>query len=121
MEAPEYAVTEMLNRIAESCRQARIRLNHTQAEQADLAEISLRAAQKIEAGESGQTTILFKYLFSLGMLSDLYTIFPDPNELTPLEALSIQKKVQQARPKRVSKARLKQQSKPQWGDDTHGN
>ena len=117
MDIPEQAVNQVLIRIGEACRQTRIRANHTQAEQAEMAAISLRAAQKIEAGESGQTAILFKYLHSLGMLSELLDVFPDPNALTPLEALAIQKNAQHKRPQRVSKAKSKSQSKPNWGDE----
>ena len=114
---PVQAIDSVLMRLGEVCRQTRLGLNHTQAEQAELAEISLRAAQNIESGQSGQTAILLKYLFSLGLQADLLAAFPDPDTLSPLEALAIKEKTQNRRPQRASKSKRSIESKPKWGDE----
>jgi transcriptional regulator with XRE-family HTH domain len=114
---PDQAVNSVLVRLGEVCRQVRLGVNHTQAEQAALAEISLRAAQNIESGQSGQTAILFKYLFSLGLLTDVLSAFPDPDALSPLEALAIQEEAQSKRPQRASKSKRATKFKPKWGDE----
>ncbi|NVK38568.1 MAG: hypothetical protein HWE18_11645 [Gammaproteobacteria bacterium] len=114
---PEQAVNSVLVRLGDVCRQTRISQNRTQAEQAELAEISLRAAQNIESGQSGQTAILFKYLLSLGLLEALYRALPDPNVVSPLEQLAMEKhKVK--KPQRASRNRKSvAESKPKWGDE----
>ena len=113
---PEQAVNAVLVRLAESCRQTRIAQNHTQAEQAALAEISLRAAQNIESGQSGQTAILFKYLFSLGLLSQIHDALPDPDAVSPLEQLAIDK-AKPKKPQRASKVKQAAKARPKWGDE----
>ena len=115
---PDQAVNSVLMRLGEVSRQARIEQNRTQTEQAALAEISLRAAQNIEAGQSGQTAVLFKYLFSLGLLDALYAVLPDPQALSPLEQLALSKE-KPARPQRVSRNRKASANKvqPKWGDE----
>jgi DNA-binding XRE family transcriptional regulator len=115
---PDQAVNAMLARLGEVSRQARIEQKRTQTEQAALAEISLRAAQNIEAGQSGQTAILFKYLFSLGLLDALYSALPDPQALSPLEQLAMAKD-KPVRPQRVSRNRglPTDKKQPKWGDE----
>ena len=115
-ELPEQAVNSVLARLAQVCRQTRIAQNNTQAEQAALAEISLRAAQNIESGQSGQTAILFKYLFSLGLLDPIHSALPDPNAVSPLEQLAMDK-AKPKKPQRASKAKRTHKAKPQWGDE----
>ena len=112
---PDQAVSSVLARLSEVCRQTRIEQNHTQAEQSALAEISLRAAQNIESGQSGQTAILFKYLFSLGLLDHIHSALPDPNAVSPLEQLAMDK-AKPKKPQRASKAKRTHKAKPQWGD-----
>jgi len=116
-ELPDQAVESVLIRLGESCRQARIGQNRTQVEQAALAEISLRAAQNIESGQSGQTAILFKYLFSLGLLGQLYGALPDPNEISPLEQLAMAKH-KLKKPQRASRNRKVVTTGPKWGDES---
>lgn len=117
LNVPDQAVNSVLERLGEVCRHVRLDQNRTQAEQAALAEISLRAAQNIESGQSGQTAILFKYLFSLGLLDEVLSGFPDPDALSPLEALAIQEKVKSKRPQRASKSKRAAKPKPKWGDE----
>lgn len=110
---------KVFDRMALLIKQARIDQGRTQAEQADKAEISLRAAHNIEAGEPGQTAILFKYLQSLSLLDHVFDALPDPAALTPLEELAVKEKIQKKRPQRVSKSKntLKTGSQsPKWGD-----
>ena len=111
---------KVFDRMAALIKQVRIEQGRTQAEQADKAEISLRAAHKIEAGEPGQTAILFKYLNSLSLLDSLFDALPDPAALTPLEALAVKEKIQKKRPQRVSKSKQTSSNNPalpKWGDD----
>ncbi|GAA6133463.1 hypothetical protein NBRC116188_02520 [Oceaniserpentilla sp. 4NH20-0058] len=106
-------------RIGRVCKDARLSQNRTQAEQSELAEISLRAVQNIEAGQSGQTLILFKYLQSLGLLEVLVSALPDPEALTPLEQLAMEK-ARPLKPKRISRKRrdkAEEKLTPKWGDD----
>lgn len=112
---PGQAVNSVLVRLGEVCRQTRIEQNNTQAEQAALAEISLRAAQNIEAGQSGQTAILFKYLFSLDLLAQIHTALPDPDAVSPLEQLAMNK-AKPKKPQRASKAKRSNKAQPKWGD-----
>mgnify|MGYP005996033761 CR=1 FL=1 len=113
---PDQAVNSVLVRLAEACRQTRIAQNRTQAEQAALAEISLRAAQNIESGQSGQTAILFKYLFSLGLLDPIHSALPDPDAVSPLEQLAMDK-AKPKKPQRASKAKRVTKVQPKWGDE----
>ena len=113
---PDQAVNSVLVRLAEACRQTRIAQNRTQAEQAALAEISLRAAQNIESGRSGQTAILFKYLFSLGLLSQIHDALPDPDAVSPLEQLAMDK-AKPKKPQRASKVKRASKVQPKWGDE----
>jgi transcriptional regulator with XRE-family HTH domain len=115
-ELPEQAVNSVSARLAQACRQTRIAQNHTQAEHAALAEISLRAAQNIESGQSGQTAILFKYLFSLGLLSQIHDALPDPDAVSPLEQLAMDK-AKPKKPQRVSKVKQTSRAQPKWGDE----
>lgn len=111
---------DVLKRIALVSRQSRIDRGFTQAEQADKAEISLRAAQNIESGLSGQTAVLFKYLQSLALLDKIFYAFPDLSVLSPLEELAVKEKVQKKRPKRVSKTHkdsMQKQTTHKWGDE----
>lgn len=111
---------DVLKRIAQAVRQSRIDSGNTQLEQADKAEISLRAAQNIENGVPGQTAILFKYLQSLSLLDNIFHAYPDPSVLSPLEELAVKDQMQKKRPKRVSKIRnqsLSKQVPPKWGDE----
>lgn len=114
---PGQAVESVLMRLGEVCRQTRIGQNRTQAEQAALAEISLRAAQNIESGQSGQTAILFKYLFSLGLLDQLYAALPDPFAVSPLQQLAMEKH-KPKKPQRASRNRKLAASGPKWGDES---
>jgi DNA-binding XRE family transcriptional regulator len=110
----------VLIRIAQVVRQSRINAGSTQAEQADKAEISLRAAQNIENGVPGQTAVLFKYLQSLSLLDNIFHAYPDPSILSPLEALAVKDQIHKKRPKRVSKVRkqsVQTQVPPKWGDE----
>ena len=113
---PDQAVNSVLVRLAGVCRQTRIAQNHTQVEQAALAEISLRAAQNIESAQSGQTAILFKYLFSLGLLDSLHDALPDPDAVSPLEQLAMDK-AKPRRPQRASKVKQGGKTQPKWGDE----
>ncbi|QIZ84297.1 transcriptional regulator [Bermanella marisrubri] len=120
---PQQIVDQTLEWLGRAAKQARLDQNHTQTEQAEKAEISLRAAQKIEAGESGQTAVLFRYLDSLDLLDALMSGVPDPDALTPLEEYEL-KKHKPKRPQRVSRKRSsfkgsnKNASKePVWGDE----
>ncbi|MGR6873634.1 hypothetical protein ACU6U9_17125 [Pseudomonas sp. HK3] len=115
-ELPGQAVNAVLARLGEVCRQTRIEQSHTQAEQAALAEISLRAAQNIESGQSGQTAILFKYLFSLGLLDQIHTALPDPDAVSPIEQLAMDK-AKPKKPQRVTKPKMAGKPKPKWGDE----
>lgn len=113
-------VQSLLSNIGEVCRQRRINQGFTQAKQAEKAEISLKAAQAIESGQSGQTAILMKYLLSLGLLDGLQGAFPDPFAVSPLEELALQDKAAKQRPKRVSRSRepdVKGRATPKWGDE----
>jgi len=115
----DMSITGFLVRLGEVAKQRRISLGATQAEQAELAEISLKAAQGIERGQPGQTAILLKYLRSLGLMEPLFGAYPDPFELSPLEELALKKEARKQRPQRVSRARVsKPRSKqPKWGDE----
>ena len=113
------AAKEVFDRMAILIKQARIEQGRTQAEQADKAEISLRAAHNIEAGEPGQTAILFRYLQSLSLLDHVFDALPDPAVLTPLEELAVKEKIQKKRPQRVSKPKKSLDiaaDLPKWGD-----
>jgi len=118
-ELPQQAVQDTLEWLGEAIKQARLAQNHTQAQQAEMAEISLRAAQKIEAGESGQTAVLFRYLHSLGLLEALTSGLPDPNALSPLEEYELEKH-KPKRPQRASRKRqssIQEPNRPIWGDE----
>ncbi len=88
----EQAVTSILNRISQAGRKQRLSNNTSQTDQSEIAGISIKALQKIEASEGGNSSVLFKYLHSLDLLGLLYTALPDPTELTPIEKFEIQKK-----------------------------
>ncbi len=88
----EQAVSSMLNRISQAGRKQRLANNTSQTDQSEIAGISVKALQKIEASEGGNSSVLFKYLHSLDLLGLLYTALPDPSELTPIEKFEIQKK-----------------------------
>jgi len=117
---PQQIVDDTLEWLGRAAKQARIDHGFTQSEQADKAEISLRAAQKIEAGESGQTSVLFRYLQSLGLLESLLSGVPDPDALSPLEEYELKKHTPK-RPQRVSRKRSKDAPSnnegPVWGDE----
>ena len=111
---------DVLKRIAQVVRQSRIDNGSTQVEQADKAEISLRAAQNIENGVPGQTAVLFKYLQSLSLLDNIFHAYPDPAVLSPLEELAVKDKIHKKRPQRVSKTRkqsVQKQLSAKWGDE----
>lgn len=112
-------IEDLLGLIGETCRQRRIGFGLTQQEQAEKASISLKAAQKIESGYSGQTLILFKYLNSLDLLSVLSSVFPDPFSVSPVEELALKQKASKRRPRRVSKSSKPAISKraAKWGDE----
>ena len=100
LQISDEAVKDALSLMAASVRQRRLSMGHTQAKQAKLAEISLRAAQNIEAGLPGQTGVLLKYLFSLDMLSELLALFSAVDE--------------GQKQQRVSRSQLV--AMPNWGD-----
>ena len=92
LQISEQAVASMLKRISKAGRKQRLSDNTSQTDQAEMASISVKALQKIEAGEGGNSSVLFKYLHSLNLLNLLYSALPDPAELTPIEKLAIQSK-----------------------------
>lgn len=124
---PQQKVDQTLEWLGRAAKQARLDQNHTQTEQAEKAEISLRAAQKIEAGESGQTAVLFRYLDSLDLLDALMSGVPDPDALTPLEEYELEKH-KPKRPQRASRKRSSSKNssknptkRPIWGDEQGDN
>ena len=115
----ELSIEDLLRRLGEVAKQRRIANGATQAEQAEKAEISLKAAQGIERGQSGQTAILLKYLQSLDLMTPLMDAYPDPFALSPLEELALKKEARKQRPQRVSKARSakRKPTEVRWGDE----
>jgi transcriptional regulator with XRE-family HTH domain len=120
----EQAVTLMLGRMSQVGRKQRLSNNTSQADQAEIAGISIKALQKIESSEGGNSSVLFKYLHSLGLLHLLYEALPDPSELTPIEKFAIQTKNLKVRASVKSKRELtSHKHKPnvqpvKWGDET---
>jgi len=98
----DQAVIAVLQRIAAAGRKQRLTRNISQKAQAELAGISIKALQKIEAGEGGNSSVLFKYLHSLDLLKAIYASLPDPDELTPIEKLAIQERKKRRRASRES-------------------
>jgi transcriptional regulator with XRE-family HTH domain len=118
----EQAVTLMLARLSQVGRKQRLSNNISQVDQAEIAGISIKALQKIESSEGGNSSVLFKYLHSLGLLHLLYEALPDPSELTPIEKFAIQTKNLKVRASVKSKGEPtahKPNVQPvKWGDET---
>lgn len=87
--------------IAKAVKYVRIQRHIDQATAAEESGISLRTLQNIETGKHVNTSSLFSYLEYLGLLSDILATLPNPDQPTPMEMLSAQKKKEQ--PQRVRK------------------
>jgi transcriptional regulator with XRE-family HTH domain len=122
IQTSEQAVASLLTRIAETAKKQRLSNNTSQADQAEIASISIKALQKIETGESGNSLVLFKYLYSLNLLHILHSALPDPTELTPIEKMTIQTKNKKMRASRKKQTTTFTENIPtkktiEWGDE----
>lgn len=105
----------ILKEIGERVAMVRLNQNFTQASLAEQAGVSKRTVERLEAGESVQTTSLIRLLRSLGLQQRLEALFPEPVP-SPIAQLKLQgKKRQRASSKHSRSSKAKQWN---WGDES---
>jgi len=110
------------NRLASVVKYVRLQLNLEQQTVANETGVSLRTIQNIEAGKSVNASSLFAYLDFLGLLQNMLSNLPNPDNLTPMERLKATPKRRQRASQRTKKKNNSNHIKENttefnWGDE----
>lgn len=105
----------ILKEIGRRLARRRLELELTQAELAERAGVSKRTVERVEAGESTQTSTLIRIFRILGLLDNLDSLIPASGP-RPLDLLKLRGKERQ----RASSKKGKEQAGAtwSWGDET---
>jgi len=110
-----YASTdEVLAELGSRIKAARIALPATQAEMAEMTDLSQKTISNLETGRDVSLSTLIEVLRALGQLQSLDVIVPE-QELRPSQIAALGKKRERAGRKR--KEEQKAQTGWKWGDE----
>ncbi len=115
-----HADHALLATLGERLLRRRLERNRTQAQLAHDAGVSKRTIERIERGESTQTSNLMRVLRALGLLDRLDLLVPPPIP-SPMQQLRLRRRERRrASPRRASGAEDRGTPPPtgwQWGDE----
>ncbi len=106
----EAMLAEMGVRLA----QLRIQLSLTQAELARRAGVGKRTLERLEAGETTQTSTLLRIMRELDLLAKLEVLLPEPSARPSHIIKQVESLPKRAAKKRVDDAKSKEWK---WGDE----
>ena len=92
---------ELVALLAEQVRSYRLKLNITQEQLAQHAEVAIGSLKKFESGGDIRLSTFVALLRALDQLEGLLQLLPDPDEPSPLALVEKRQERQRARPKKI--------------------